>query len=79
MTHALEKAFARARELPEENQDFIAHMLLEIIEDEAWWDAQFAASEDLLIEMADLAHEEFLAGRTEVFDPDTDVAKPDEV
>ena len=71
VTPSSEKAFARARQLPEENQNFIAHMMLEIIEDEARWDAQFAASEDLLIKMADAAHEEYMAGRTEAFDPDT--------
>jgi hypothetical protein len=42
-----------------------------IIHDQLW-DAQFAASHDLLRELADEAHQEYLAGKLEDFDPDTD-------
>jgi hypothetical protein len=42
-----------------------------IIHDQLW-DAQFAASQDLLHEMAEEAHAEYLAGTLEDFDPDTD-------
>jgi len=42
-----------------------------IIHDQLW-DAQFAASEDLLHEMAEEAHAEYLAGTLEEFDSDTD-------
>jgi len=42
-----------------------------IIHDQLW-DAQFAASQDLLHEMAEEVHAEYLAGTLEDFDPDTD-------
>ncbi|MBI1278264.1 MAG: hypothetical protein GC179_09070 [Anaerolineaceae bacterium] len=35
------------------------------------WDEQFAASQDLLSELAAEAHQEYLAGNTEELDPDT--------
>ena len=34
------------------------------------WDEKFAASQDLLDKLADEAHEEYLNGQTEEFDPD---------
>jgi hypothetical protein len=40
--------------------------------DEALWDAKFANSQDVLDRLAQEAHEAYLAGRTEEFDPDTD-------
>ncbi len=40
--------------------------------DEALWDEQFAKSQDLLEQMAEEAHQEYLAGLTEDFDPDDD-------
>ncbi len=42
-----------------------------IIHDQLW-DAQFTTSQDLLHEMAEEAHAEYLAGTLEDFDPDTD-------
>lgn len=39
---------------------------------DALWDAQFAASQDFLDELADVAHLEYLAGETEEFDPDNE-------
>lgn len=42
-----------------------------IIHDQLW-DAQFATSPDLLREMAEEAHQEYLSGTLEDFDPDTD-------
>jgi hypothetical protein len=38
------------------------------------WDKTFAESQDLLDKLADEAHDEFLAGLTEDFDPDNDSA-----
>ncbi len=38
--------------------------------DEALWDEQFARSQDVLEQMAKEAHDEYLAGLTEDFDPD---------
>ncbi len=42
-----------------------------IIHDQLW-DAQFSASHDVLREMAEEAHQEYLATTLEDFDPDTD-------
>ncbi|MBX3084177.1 MAG: hypothetical protein KF716_21260 [Anaerolineae bacterium] len=40
------------------------------VAEEAKWEASLAKSEDVLARMADKAHEDYLAGRTEEFDPD---------
>ena len=34
------------------------------------WDAKFAASQDVLDQLADAGHQEYLLGQTEDFDPD---------
>ena len=52
MTEMLEKAIARARQLPEDQQDTIAALILEEIEDEARWDSSFARSHDVLERLA---------------------------
>jgi hypothetical protein len=38
---------------------------------DARWERSFAASQELLDRLADEAHAEYLAGRTEDFDPDS--------
>ncbi len=40
-------------------------------EDESQWDAQFAASQDMLEALADEALIEFMSGDTEELNPDT--------
>jgi histidine triad (HIT) family protein len=40
---------------------------------DALWDKTFAESQDLLEQLADEAHADYLAGRVEDFDPDEDV------
>lgn len=45
---------------------------ISIEEDEAIWDAAFAASRDVLKELAQKARAEYRAGLMEDFDPDTD-------
>ncbi len=42
----------------------------EIATDEALWDEQFARSQDVLERLSQEAHDEYLAGLTEEFDPD---------
>jgi len=37
------------------------------------WEKTFAESQDLLSQLAGEAHEEYVAGLTEVFDPDIDI------
>ncbi|MEZ4702954.1 MAG: hypothetical protein R2834_21655 [Rhodothermales bacterium] len=70
MTDMLSKAVARARQLPEKQQDAIAALILEEIEDEARWDAAFARSPDVLERLAEEAEEEERNGLTEEFDPE---------
>ena len=52
MTKLLEEALSRARELPAEQQDALATLILEEIEDEARWDATFAQSLAVLERLA---------------------------
>ncbi len=65
MTKLLEKAFAEASKLPEEDQDRVAAQLLRELADDARWDASFAASASKLERLAAEALEEYQAGRTE--------------
>ena len=65
MTDLLEKAFAEAAKLPEPAQDRIAAHLLQVLADDAKWDASFAASAPQLERLAAEALEEYRAGRTE--------------
>ena len=69
MTKLLEKAFQEAGKLPEEEQDALARAMLEELASERRWDELFAASPDLLDELADEALAEHRAGRTERLDP----------
>ena len=70
MTGMLEKAIAQMKQLPEEQQDAIAAIILEEIEDEARWDAAFARSHDVLERLAAEAEEEDRRGQTRELDPD---------
>jgi hypothetical protein len=70
MTPTLEKAISRARQLPDEQQDAIATLILEEIADEVRWDAAFARSHDVLERLAAEAEDEDRRGQTEVLDPD---------
>ena len=71
MTEKLERAFERAKGLSERNQDVIAALILEEIEDEARWDTAFASSHSALEQLAAEAEEEDRHSRTEVLDPGT--------
>jgi hypothetical protein len=73
----LAQAFAKAQALPEAEQNSLARYIIELIEDDAWWDAQFARSEDVLMRLSDQAHTAYLAGETEDFNPDDDPDDPD--
>lgn len=72
MTQLLEKACNRLTELPELDQDAIASLILEEIEDEERWNASFARPESiaLLSQMAAEALAEHRAGKTLPLDPD---------
>ncbi len=52
MTELLEQAIARVKQLPETEQDAIAALILEELEDEARWDRAFAKSHDTLAKLA---------------------------
>ena len=52
MSQLLDKAIARVKQLPESQQDEIAAMILEELEDDARWDAAFSKSPDLLAKLA---------------------------
>lgn len=70
MTRLMEKAFEKARELPEDEQDAIASILLREIESEHRWDELFShpKSVEILSSLADEALAEARAGRTKKLD-----------
>jgi hypothetical protein len=86
MTERLKQAVEQAAAvLPAEEQDALADLLLRLTEeetalaelvamldaeDEAKWDAAFAASGDKLDRLADKAMADYRAGRTTLLDPD---------
>jgi hypothetical protein len=70
MTKLLEQAVAKARELPEAEQDAIALILMEEIESERRWNELFAKSPDKLRKLADQAWAEHEAGGSQELDPD---------
>ena len=69
MTQLLEKAFEKASELPEEEQDDLAAFILEELESERQWEQAFSESQDELERLADEALEEHNAGDSEKLDP----------
>ncbi|MBW4564200.1 MAG: hypothetical protein KME32_24265 [Mojavia pulchra JT2-VF2] len=71
MAQLLEEAIARVKLLPENEQDAIAALILEELEDEARWDKAFAQSHDVLAKLAAAALVEDQAGKTQELDPET--------
>ncbi|OYD89479.1 hypothetical protein CDG76_35015 [Nostoc sp. 'Peltigera membranacea cyanobiont' 210A] len=71
MTELLEKAIAKLKNLPGNEQDAIAAMILEELEDERSWDEAFARSPDVLAFLATEVMAEYRAGKTQELDPDT--------
>jgi hypothetical protein len=70
MSQLMEQAIQRARQLPEQDQESIASIILQEIEAERRWDELFARPEsvDLLSRMADEALIEARAGRATKLD-----------
>ena len=68
MTQALSAAVATAAQLPEEEQDALAAILLEEMESEECWSALFSDSQNLLERMANEAIQDFQAGRVQPID-----------
>lgn len=71
MTQLLEQAIAKLKALSDDEQDAIATMILEEIEEERRWDNSFANSSDVLAKLANEAMAEYKTGKTEVLDPET--------
>jgi hypothetical protein len=71
MTEMFAKAVEQVNQLADEQQDAIAALILEEIEDEARWDALFARSQDVLEQLAAEAEEEDRQGLTKELDPDS--------
>ena len=63
MTQLMEKALDRIRSLPETEQDALAGIILDDLEDEQRWSASFAASQDQLASLAAKARADVQAGR----------------
>lgn len=70
MTVALERAFAEAAKLPNEEQDLLAARLLVELASEDEFDRKIAGSGDKLGWLAAAALAEFEAGDTDALDPD---------
>lgn len=66
MTALAERAVRELSRLPDADQDAIAAVLLDEIEDEARWKDLFARSQDVLARMADEALAENRAGMTQL-------------
>lgn len=71
MTQLLEQAIARLKTLPANEQDAIAALILEELEDEIQWDEAFANSQDALARLAAEAMAEHRAGKTQELNSQT--------
>ncbi|BAW95760.1 hypothetical protein NIES970_06730 [[Synechococcus] sp. NIES-970] len=70
MTKLLEQAIKHLQSLDAERQDEIATLIMEELEDEAKWDAAFAQSQELLMDLASEAMTEYRTGKTQVLKPE---------
>jgi hypothetical protein len=71
MTSLLEKALREAARLPASEQDRIARLILDEIEDEARWQYSFERSQDQLAALARAARKEIARGEVRDEDPST--------
>jgi len=69
MTRFLKNALLKAARLPEPEQDRIARIILDEIEDEVRWSASFAKSPDELAALARAAREQIARGQVRGADP----------
>ena len=70
MTGTLDAVIAKLETLPPEEQDRVAHWLLDELRDEEHWTRQFGASPDALSKLAAEARADHAAGRTTALDPE---------
>ena len=71
MTELLEKAISQLKTLPHDEQNTMATIILDELEDESRWDESFSKSPYLLAKLASEAMEEYNAGKTEELNPET--------
>ena len=71
MTELLKQVITKLKTLPATEQDAIASMILEELEDELRWDESFSRSSDTLGKLAALAMAEYHVGKTQELDPET--------
>ena len=71
MTDRLEEAFAKATQLPDDEQDAGARWLMDELESERYWSRSFETAQRQLATLAREALAEDLVGRTEPLDPET--------
>jgi hypothetical protein len=64
MTELLARAFAKASELPDDEQDVIAALILKEIESDERWETLFSESQDELAKFAEEALAEHRAGKS---------------
>jgi hypothetical protein len=64
MTQLMERALEAVRKLSPTDQDAIASIILEELQDDARWDEIFSRSQDKLARMAAKAREDIRAGKT---------------
>jgi hypothetical protein len=69
MTEALKRAFEKAAQLPDADQDSLAAATLSEIQGDEVWDESFSVSENALSALADEALEEHRQGLTRSLDP----------
>ena len=63
MTELLEKVLDRVSKLPADEQDVIAAVIYDVLEDEIQWQDAFATSQDKLSILADKVRKDIQAGR----------------
>ncbi len=63
MTQLLKEAIDQLYQLPEPQQDAMASLILQELEDEQLWNAQFAASQEQLTRLAVKVRSDIQAGR----------------
>ena len=71
MTELLEQAISKMKTLPSDQQEAIASIILEEIEEEKQWEQSFTRSPDLLAKLAAEAMTEYRQGKTQELDPET--------
>jgi len=71
MTELLERAIAKLKTLSASEQNALASMILEELEDDMRWDKSFSRSPDFLAKLAATAMAEYRASQTQELDPET--------